>query len=185
MIEAIIGILKKININYLMLSIALVVLFLSIIRDDIPLWMIIVGAVCGVYFIIVQIEDYKIKRDNDRFEKQEKIEKEKRIEEERKYKERLIETFFNGCNKETKDLFAKVTTLGNQDLYYENIRHINKSDSQSYFLCHQASHKSEISVDYWIDCSLITIDDIGNDCYRVKIDKRLYDIIEKYKQIGI
>ena len=108
MIEAIIGILKKININYLMLSIALVVLFLSIIRDDIPLWMIIVGAVCGVYFIIVQIEDYKIKRDNDRFEKQEKIEKEKRIEEERKYKERLIETFFNGCNKEIKILIMKI-----------------------------------------------------------------------------
>ena len=185
MIEAIIGILKRININYLMLSIALVVMTLSFIRDDIPLWIIIIGAVCGVYSIIVLIEDYKNKRDNDRFDKQEKIEKEKRIEEERKHKERLIETFFNGCNKETKELFAQVSTLGNKDPYNDNIRHINKSDSQSYFLCQQASNKSEIKVDYWIDCSLITIDDIGNDCYRVKIDKRLYEIIEKYKQIGI
>ena len=75
MIEAIIGILKRININYLMLSIALVVMTLSFIRDDIPLWIIIIGAVCGVYSIIVLIADYKIKRDNDRFDKQEKIEK--------------------------------------------------------------------------------------------------------------
>ena len=78
-----------------------------------------------------------------------------------------------------------MSTLGNKDPYYDTIRHINKSDSQSYLLCQQASNKSEIKVDYWIDCSLITIDDIGNDCYRVKIDKRLYEIIEKYKQIGI
>ena len=69
MIEAIIGLLKTININFLSLAIALAMLISYLIWSYVPLWMLIIGIICGIYLFIVVAYDYHIKIENEKFEK--------------------------------------------------------------------------------------------------------------------
>ena len=181
MIEAIIGLLKNININFLSLAIALAMLISNFIWSDVPLWMLIIGFICGLYFFIVLTYDYYIKFENKKFEKEEERKRQLKIDDERRYKEERIRMFCEGLNDEKKKIFAKVITTGRPDCQYNNVRHISKSDCNSSSLCHNASIISRIHDENYMSCNLITIEDIGSDEYIVTIDDRLLKNIQKYK----
>lgn len=181
MIEAIIGLLKTININFLSLAIALAMLLSYLIWSYVPLWMLIIGIICGIYFFIVVAYDYHIKIENEKFEKEEERKRQLKIDDERRYKEERIRMFFEGLNDEKKKIFAKVITTGRPDSQYNNVRFFSKSDRDSCSICFNASNISRIHDENYMSCNLITIEDIGSDEYIVTIDDRLLKNIQKYK----
>lgn len=176
-----VNILKKADLNSLMLSAAITGWIMIYFQIDIFLFGIacFASCYCIIRFVVYIYQYISVKRANKRYDAQIKKEKEDKEAEQKEARNIEICRMFEGLKEESKNILADVFIKGKRDSRNYNVLHFNRYSNESSNLS-QAVYVSKIFRDamgYGQDCIWIRH---YTDTLTATIDPYLYDLIKKY-----